>query len=75
MGVSISTIERRIERGQLAIEKEPYGIRERVWVLLDEDSAALSAEYAPVTADAPASGSSGNTTAEYVWYRSARSVW
>ena len=62
LGVSISTIDRQIQRGQLSIEKEPYGIRERVWVLLDENSAANS----PVTAGATAEGSLGDTTVGYV---------
>ena len=51
-GVSISTIDRQIQRGQLSIEKEPYGIRERIWVLLDENSVA--------------GGRPGDTTADYV---------
>ena len=65
-GVSISTIDRQIQRGQLSIEKEPYGIRERVWVLLDENSVADSTANSPVTAGAATRGSPGDTTADYV---------
>ena len=66
LGVSISTIDRQIQRGQLSIEKEPYGIRERIWVLLDENSVADLAANSPVTAGATAVGSLGDTTAGYV---------
>ena len=65
-GVSISTIDRQIQRGQLSIEKEPYGIRERIWVLLDENSVADSTANAPVTAGEFAGGRPGDTTADYV---------
>ena len=66
LGVSISTIDRQIQRGQLSIEKESYGIRERVWVLLDENSVADSTANSPVTAGAAAGGSPGDTAADYV---------
>ena len=66
LGVSISTIDRRIQRGELSVEKEDYGSRERVYVLLDEDSAAPSAANLPVTAAAAAGGSPGDTTADYL---------
>ena len=62
LGVSISTIDRQIQRGQLAIEKEDYGSRERVWVLLDENSVANS----PVTAGAAVRDSAGDTTDDQV---------
>ena len=65
-GVSISTIDRQIQRGQLSIEKEPYGIRERVWVLLDENSVADSTATSQVTAGTATRGSPGDTTADYV---------
>ena len=66
LGVSISTIDRQIQRGQLSTEKEPYGTRERVWVLLDENSVADSDENSSVTAGAAARSSSDDTTADYV---------
>ena len=66
LGVSISTIDRQIQRGQLSIEREPYGIRERVWVLLDENSVADSAENSSVVAGAVAGGSPSDITADYV---------
>ena len=65
-GVSISTIDRQIQRGQLSIEKEPYGIRERIWVLLDENSVADSTANAPAVTGAFAGGRPGDTTADYV---------
>ena len=66
LGISISTIDRQIQRGQLSIEKEAYGTRERVWVLLDEDSAAPSAADSSVTPGATAESSNGDISAEYV---------
>ena len=66
LGVSISTIDRRIQRGELSVEKEDYGSRERVYVLLDEDSFAPSAADAPMAAGAAARGSLGDTTADYM---------
>ena len=44
------------------MEKEGYGSRERVYVLLDEDSAA----DAPMAAGATARGGLGDTTGAYV---------
>ena len=66
LGVSISTIDRRIQRGELSVEKEGYGSRERVYVLLDKDSSALSAADAPMAAGATARGGLGDTTGAYV---------
>ena len=66
LGVSISTIDRRIQRGELSVEKEGYGSRERVYVLLDEDSSALSPAAAPMAAGATARGGLGDTTGAYV---------
>ena len=37
LGVSPSTIDRMIQRGQLEAEKEPHGTRYKVWVLLDDE--------------------------------------
>ena len=48
------------------MEKEDYGSRERVYVLLDEDSSAPSAADAPMAAGAAARGSLGDTAADYV---------
>ena len=44
LGVAPITIDRRIERGELATEREPWGTKERVWVLLDEETPVDSAE-------------------------------
>ena len=37
LGVSPSTIDRMIQRGQLEAEKDPHGTRYKVWVLLDDE--------------------------------------
>ena len=37
LGVSPSTIDRMIQRGQLEAEKELHGTRYKVWVLLDDE--------------------------------------
>ena len=37
LGVSPSTVDRMIQRGQLEAEKEPHGTRYKVWVLLDDE--------------------------------------
>ena len=55
--VSPSTIDRRIERGELEIEHEPRGNSYKVWVLLD-DPAVAQAD------DGPAAEPSGEAAAE-----------
>ena len=35
LGVSLATVDRRILRGELTVEREAWGSRERVWVLMD----------------------------------------
>ena len=40
LGVSTATIERRIQRGELQAEKEPYGSRYRVWVRFEDEPPA-----------------------------------
>ena len=40
LGVSPSTVDRMIQRGQLEAEKEPHGTRYKIWVLLDDDARA-----------------------------------
>ena len=37
MGVSLSTLNRRIAAGELAVRKEPSGRRHRVYVVLEDD--------------------------------------
>ena len=67
LDVSISTIDRRIQRSEFSIEKEEYGpTRERIWVLLDDDALASSSEDSPMTAGATAWDSPDGTTADYV---------
>ena len=55
--VSPSTIDRRIERGELEIEHEPRGNSYKVWVLLD-DAAVAQAD------DEPAAGLGGEAAAK-----------
>ena len=57
LGVSPSTIDRRIERGELEIEHEPRGNSYKVWVLLD-DAAVAQAD------DEPAAGLGGEAAAK-----------
>ena len=53
--ISLSTLDRKVARGELPIAKEPFGARERIYVLL-EDSPPLSPTD-DTTDDSP-----GNTT-------------
>ena len=47
-GVSLATIDRRIQRGELQVEREPHGKGHRIWVLLDDEVAEAASETAPV---------------------------
>ena len=47
LGVSLSTIERMIKRGDLQIEKEDLGGRHRIWILLEEEGGEESAGESP----------------------------
>ena len=62
--VSPSTIDRRIERGELQVEHEARGSSYKVWVLLDDaadDGANAGAtDQAPTPASAPASAPPGD---------------
>ena len=55
-GVSPSTIDRRIERGELQVEHEARGNSYKVWVLLDDEADDLSGDEASAeaTGQAPA---------------------
>ena len=44
LGVSLSTVERMIKRGDLQIEKDDLGGRHRIWILLEEETGGESAE-------------------------------
>ena len=46
LGVSLSTIDRMIQRGELQTHKEAHGSRHRLWVLLDDTQ-----HHAPETSD------------------------
>ena len=50
LGVSPSTVDRMIQRGDLQVYKEPHGTRYKVWVLFDDDSADSSLGESPSTA-------------------------
>ena len=45
--ISPSTVDRRIERGELKIEKEPHGSRNRTWVLLEDETPEDPGESSP----------------------------
>ena len=47
-GVSLATIDRRIQRGELQVEREPHGKGHRIWVLLDDEVAEAASETAAV---------------------------
>ena len=47
-GVSLATIDRRIQRGELQVEREPHGKGHRIWVLVDDEVAEAASETAPV---------------------------
>ena len=47
-GVSLATIDRRIQRGELQVEREPHGKGHRIWVLVDDEVAEAPHETAPV---------------------------
>ena len=48
LGVSPSTIDRMIQRGQLEAEKDPHGTRYKVWVLLDDEQTENQVTHHPV---------------------------
>ena len=45
--ISPSTVDRRIERGELKIEKEPHGSRNRTWVILEDETPEDPGESSP----------------------------
>ena len=47
-GVSLATIDRRIQRGEIQVEREPHGKGHRIWVLLDDEMAEAASETAAV---------------------------
>ena len=52
-GVSLATIDRRIQRGELQVEREIKGKGHRIWVLVDDDvaeAAGATADVAPPAA-------------------------
>ena len=42
--ISPSTVDRRIERGELNVEKEVHGSRNRIWVVLEDADLEVSSE-------------------------------
>ena len=54
LGVSISTIDRMIRRGDLQIEREGTKSNDRVWVILEGEEAAEAGEGASASASGPA---------------------
>ena len=51
LGVSQSTIDRMIQRGELQIEREPHGSRHRIWVLVNGEDADASADMSGDASD------------------------
>ena len=60
LGVSISTIDRMIRRGDLQIEREGTKSNDRVWVILEGEEAAEAGDGASASASGPAAGPSEN---------------
>ena len=54
LGVSISTIDRMIRRGDLQIEREGTKSNDRVWVILEGEEAAEAGDGASASASGPA---------------------
>ena len=44
----MATIDRRIQRGELQVDRESHGKGHRIWVLLDDEVAEAASETAPV---------------------------
>ena len=47
LGVSLSTVDRMIKRGDLQIDKEDLGGRHRIWIILEEEGREESADDSP----------------------------
>ena len=47
LGISPSTVDRRIERGELTVEKEVHGSRNRIWVVLEDETPEVPGESSP----------------------------
>ena len=45
--ISPSTVDRRIERGDLTVEKEVHGSRNRIWVVLEDETHEVPGESSP----------------------------
>ncbi len=53
LGVSDSTIDRRVSDGSLNTEREAHGKTHRVWIILDDDEVDAPADGVDETVDAP----------------------
>ena len=47
LGISPSTVDRRIERQELQVELEPHGSRNRIWVILEDEVSETPGEISP----------------------------
>ena len=47
LGVSLSTLNRRIAAGDLKTKREPHGRRHRVYVMLDDDPSSDESDVEP----------------------------
>ena len=57
LDVSQSTIDRMIQRGELQTEREPHGSRYRIWVVMDDEDADVSADMSVNASDNSPEGS------------------
>lgn len=53
LGVSDSTIDRRVSDGSLNTEREVHGRTHRIWIILDDDEVDVPAGGVDETVDAP----------------------
>ena len=62
LGVSLATVDRRILRGELTVEREAWGSRERVWVMLDLPAGEAISEGRSVASSEVSSDASSEVT-------------
>ena len=68
--ISPSTVDRRIERGELIVEKELHGSRNRIWVVLEDETPEVPGESSPgLSAENPAENSPGSHLEEVITLR------
>ena len=62
--ISPSTVDRRIERGELTVEKEVHGSRNRIWVVLEDADLEVPGGSSPDQSPGFSPGRSGEVSLE-----------